>query len=349
MKLCGLVCAVVALWMLASVDAMAVESRCTELGANCLCSDTLNAAGPLVDPGPDNYTWTIDDGATKDCIFWGGSGVIEMNDASIGILSVSSDATILSALPAGHSVGFFLKASDSYNGIWSNGHKIADATTMVRRSMRFYVYVSPNFQYSVPTANGTCAGNSGKIASFEMDGGGYFSTYSASSYSIANWGAGYSGQNPNCCVAPPGADAGALTAINPASVFGHWLRIEMVIEGEDQTPMVLKSYWRDVTANTATYKMLDTSIPTTMADGNDWTSTNATTLQHVGTKGQFGSEFFRTGSCPGYYAISHVMYAAWDTNAGQLIGAAVEVEGSGAQAYSSSFDGGFRMLGVTIR
>jgi len=65
-----------------------------------------------------------------------------------------------------------------------------------------------------------------------------------------------------------------------------------------------------------------------MPDGFNWTSTNATTLRHSGGQiGSFGAEYFRTGGCPGFFASSHYMYAAWSTEAGQRIGAATEVEG----------------------
>lgn len=316
-------------------SAHADEARCTELGANCFCSAPLNGPGPLIQSAV-NYVWRTGETLTKKCTIEDQDGPITRNLSDIGSIYQANDANILARFPSGHSVSYFHRANNGHNSLWSVGHKFTSSqkSNYSHLAMRAYVYMSDasngdpaSFQF---TANG-CGGNSGKIMAFSVDLGPYFSVQNINNgWTFANWGGSsvWTGQNANCCVAPPGYDATGRTTMTPAYMLGKWVRWESHVINEENPPVILRTYMTDPATGT-TYKMLDTSIPTTMSDGQDWSSTNATTLTETGTHGRMGHEFFRTGSCPGFFAISHVMYAGWTTDAGQMIGAASEVEGGG--------------------
>jgi hypothetical protein len=102
--------------------------------------------------------------------------------------------------------------------------------------------------------------------------------------------------------------------------------------------MRLQVFMQDVTTvpQPAELKILDTAATCTNCGTPDWSSTVANQL----TRSSYGAviwDLYRnwgpgngsTGPCPGFYGITHLMAAAWSTDAGQRIGAATEIEGGG--------------------
>ena len=90
--------------------------------------------------------------------------------------------------------------------------------------------------------------------------------------------------------------------------------------------------WRtNVTDRGSTIKVLDTADTTfgPGTGGDDWTSVQATTMKPNDRLDAFRITGWRNGDCAGFLGYTHLLAAAWDTDAGQMIGAAMEVEGAG--------------------
>jgi len=83
-------------------------------------------------------------------------------------------------------------------------------------------------------------------------------------------------------------------------------------------------YLKNVTDNLPEQKVLDTrgTFSAGLQSWGGWTDLTPSSQQN-------SLEFaaYRQGTCAGYYGFSHVMAAGWDTDAGQRIGPAYEIEG----------------------
>jgi hypothetical protein len=87
---------------------------------------------------------------------------------------------------------------------------------------------------------------------------------------------------------------------------------------------------KNVTNNTPEELIIDSTVPTANPPESDWTSTIATTWKPAATRVQeMYFDLFRRDTCLGYIGMTHIMAAAWSTDAGQRIGAAFEIEGGG--------------------
>ena len=327
----------------ASVEAGAAEQRCNQLGANCACSEPLNTPTYTLAAGA-NWGWNPADSTTKECAIEGLAGAV-YSIATLGINTKfgTNDSTILGALPAGHTNTYVLRGEDGYTGQWFLGHQFSGSVSHVRRAMRFYHYYSNPYQQ----ASTASCGNNGKLTQLGPSGG--VTTNSAGgAWAIYSWNASSQPQDawvanpvvkassaqPDCCSAGPGSDAGAQSALSLSKLQGHWVRTEMIVKNSSGTPgFVFQMYMKDVTANGPEYKVIDTSIACSAGvcgAGTGWVAPDYTAnFDPPKALNDFWMDLFRNGTCTGFQAVSHILAAAWDTDAGQRIGAAVEIEGGG--------------------
>lgn len=310
-------------WSVPHEALAANEVRCSQLGANCVCSEPLNTATYV----PVNGAWwNPGDTTTKECLSEG-QGAIQ-NGSGFQFIAANSGADI-SALPAGHTNTYVLRDDSPNNGGFIGGRAPAGTPT-ARRAIRFYKYFSIDYNAQGDTGGGC---NANKIAQFgrQWIEGPMFTTEGGewSIYDI-NAALGWN-QTLDCCVGPgPGNYQNGPPM---SSLRGKWWRFEFIVHnaavGGPSTYFEL--FIKNVTDNGPELQVLDTSQTKTMAAGDSW-GVNQTGNLHLvsGTLDTMLINAFRASNsspCTGFASFSHYLMAAWSTDAGQRIGAAVEIEG----------------------
>jgi len=220
---------------------------------------------------------------------------------------------------------------DTENGAFF-GHRAAAGVPTARRAIRFYKYYSTAYN-SQSNSDSSC--NANKLAQFgpQWPQGPIF-TFEGGNWSIydINTSLGWN-QSADCCNGPgPG---NSDTGPDLSGLLGNWWRIEIVMHNAAPSGpgTTFDMYLKNVTTNGPELHVLDTS-QTMSGVGNDWTLTLATGLHPtLGNVDAMTIDMFRATngatSCAGFASYSHFLYAAWSTDAGQRIGAAMEVEGAG--------------------
>lgn len=308
---------------------MPSEQRCTDLGSNCICSEPVNTA---------TFTevsaayWSPDDTTTKQCTNAQSipEGFIEFSEFSANYQVVTS-GEMFDALPnLDPSITHIVRTNVSSGGAFM-GHEFADADPDGRIAVRFYLYRSPAFTFET----GACV-NSSKI--FELFTGGITSLvlqgngFQDGRHLFYGWGNLWNLSNGfDCCDHGPGPNGGDMP-INDTLARGKWFRYEVAIVNplSSGSVTVIKVWEKNITDDLDEVLILDTSIPTTQDTGDQWTSTQATTLKPDARIERIASSQFRNGTCGGYYGFTHFLAAAWATDADQRIGAAEEIEGGGS-------------------
>jgi len=313
-----------------AVPTDAQEARCGEVGANCVCSEPMNAA--TMTHTPPYYA--VNDGGTKKCAVENQAGkVIARWDAD---LFESNDATTLAKLPAGHRVSRFVRGADGHVGIYWVGSSLSSLGSQYvkRTAMRWYVYYSPNFEFAytnqcqnhknfetenmVTTMRGTDSAGSGDGA-----------------HSIYGWLAGGWNRKLDCCFAGPNS----VNYFGPSfdTYRGSWIRFEAIVTnragGGSPNGFRFQMYQKNVTTNGPDELVLDTA-------GKFYSGLDAwgawTDLTPSARQDWFTFAGYRQNVCAGYYGFSHLMIAGWDTDSAQRIGAASEIEGGGTPSPSPS-------------
>jgi len=312
---------VILLMMLFSASVAAAagnEARCTELGANCVCSEPLQATA-YPDYGTGSH-WNPNDTTTKECDVEGTPGAaIARNGWD---LFPSTDSTALSRLPAGHSVSRFLGSPASHKGIFFVGHQMANDTTYVKRiAFRYYIYHSDAYNFSDEIdPNQGC---NSKWLQFNSGLLGDKTHGEVHMYNFLEFATGAE----DCCFVGPGPAGNNMTR---ASWPGKWWRIEGIMTNRDAFTSGLhwrlQVYAKNVTDGTAEKLMIDTDEP-----GTELALVNPRRPGAI--MGKFLVNNYRgenfANSCFGWTGTSHYMVAGWDTDAGQRIGAATEIESGG--------------------
>lgn len=300
------------------------EQRCNELGVNCICSEPLNT--PTWLPSPDNNNWNPADttGSDKQCNFEGSAGAV-LNHSGLTMTPLTS-GPMFTALPAKSPAITYLQRGPIGASTGFIGHTFPPSTPTTRRAYRVYLYYSSDFQLETDACT-----NHSKIFQF-----GHLPNLSAllsrggGNYELYGW-TGWN-SNPDCCVQGPGNSAyfGTYTT---ARVAGRWWRYELIITNTTAggTPTAIKIYQKNVTDNTPEILLIDTTVVTPQPVGDNWDYTRSTTLSPAATNlDQMWIDSFTNGTCAGYHGFTHLLAAAWNTDSGQRIGAAVEIEGGGA-------------------
>lgn len=298
----------------------AAEQRCNELGANCVCSEPLNTNSYVYSaPG-----YNPSDSTTNQCQMDGIPGAVVTRNSND--LFGSNDTAVRSLLPAAHQVNYFLRGPDGHTGVYWVGTKLGSAFVK-RAAIRMYLFYSSNFEFAytslcenhkffetdhmITTMSGTDAAGSG---------GGNHQAY--------GWTQGWNHAVDCCFSGPNGTSNYGPTPLS--SYRGKWFRIEMVLTnragGSSPNGFRAEIYMKNVTDNTPEQKVIDTAG--TSFSGNGWGAWTDLTPPSRQDALEFAA--YRQGTCAGYYGLSHVMAAGWDTDAGQRIGAAYEIEGGGS-------------------
>jgi hypothetical protein len=331
------VCATAVLAVTVSAVASAQEQRCGELGANCVCSEPFKMTGFTQEYGSDY--WNPNDSTAKQC------GQEQLNNPISrprqGV-AIVTDSTALSRLPTGNAVPRFVGSDPGdYDVYLAGGDKnVANigAQYEKRMSIRFYIYHSPdyNFRYDSPGCHSKfLQGSAGDgYAPWHWENfEGYIHQYE---FASANWGP--AGTFPrDCCWNAPGAQI----KLGKADWKGHWFRVEAVVinRAGGPAPNGVRNilYMKDVTKGVTQLNGGKEFIAA------DWAGTDTGPAPWLGWNNITSNPRLKTvmvnlyrevpsgGQCLGWRGISHMMIAGWDTDSGQRIGSAMEVEGvSGA-------------------
>lgn len=300
---------IIGLWIflaLFATSSSAEEQRCKELGANCVCSEPLNT-NILVKKGDSWYNPA--DSVQKECSkvpSIPGSALERNSNDLFG----SNDSTVLAKLPSGHQVNYFVRGPNGHVGMWAVGEGYLGSKFVKRAAARWYIYHSPDFEFA---GENQCQNS--KMAQFTsalLDKSfGYVHMYN-----FLDW-------NPaqDCCMNGPGPQN-----VNKSYWRGKWVRVEVVFTNRagPEVPGVppgfeAKVYLKNITDNSPELLVIDTTASGTQLTPSD-TRTPPKRQDSIWINNH------RWPTCKGWIGISHYMVAGWDTNEGQRIGGAVEIE-----------------------
>lgn len=309
-------------------NASAAEQRCNELGANCVCSEPLQMTGFT----SVNSAWlNPTDTTSLEC----GAEVAgaPITRANPNDLLGSSDATAKNRLPAGHSVVRFLATQPGLSGtLFVGGAQTSGSLGSkfnARMAMRGYVYHSPDYNFRDETPPCHSKFLQGQVGSWHLENA--FGELSMYQFTNPNWGP--AGAFPrDCCWGLPGA---TVASPNHAEWKGHWFRVEEVVTNRTGPGVRHQLYMKDVTNGVAQWNGGQEALLVdwygTTGGPNPWDSSFNTMITSSPAQVPMDFNFYREispgGACNGWRGVSHMMIAGWDTNAGQRIGAAAEVEG----------------------
>lgn len=330
----------IGIWVMPTGVSEAAETRCNELGANCVCSEPLQATA-YTDYGTGEH-WNPNDTSSLECNGEGlpGHAVIRALGGTFDLIG-SSNATALSRLPAGHSINRFLAGPSGHRGVWFTGHTMLDSTTWAQRiAFRFYLYHTADYNFSDPVD--PAQGCNSKILQFDAGLLGDKTHGEVHMYNFTTWT-----PPQDCCFGGPGPEGNNVTR---ADWLDKWWRIEVVMT--NRNAFSTGQHWRmqmfmkNVTDGTAEKLVVDTDEP-----GTQLNLVNPRIPSAVMSKllvNHFRGE--NAGNplpCVGYQGISHYMMAGWNTNAGQRIGAAAEIEGAlgGGGGVTGSMGGAIKAVG----
>ena len=308
------------------------EQRCNELGANCICAESLDTNAFTV---ANSFFLNPDNSTVKECSLELQNAVVSAVPASKVI--VGNDVSVLNAMPPAHTVSNYLRGIDGHTGIFYVGHNMdftGVSQYIKRTSMRFYVYHSPDYEFKGEGAceNSKFGGLGRPNTGVVMDNSdGTLHLYAVDQFTYANG----TKTGMDCCLAGPPTTLGANIGKN--NWRGNWWRVEGVTinrnGGSSPNGVVYKMYIKNITTGGEEFKVIDTSIYDANAKpDNGWLG--ADDLTPPGIIKIFSANIYRQGACNGYRAISHLMVAGWDTDEGQRIGSAFEVEGVSGEAGS---------------
>ncbi len=278
-----------------------VEQRCTELGANCACSETLDTTsyttsnnGAFINPG--NST-------TKQC---GNNGafILSGTNAATSYLAFQDET----GMPAGNTVSKVWRFAWPNNTVGHGADAYGSITSATRRMCnRFYYKLSSDF-------NGWTSCNDKY-----MD-----ITYGASTceMQIADLNRVTLTNYP--CFSNPVDGQNIYPAsggVTRADCMNNWCRIEQCVAGNVQAGTGLTSSFSITQVGVANPKSYS-SGPLNV--GNAPGAIN----QEIRAMMLYREPF--AGSCTGSRSFSHFMQGVWNTDSAQTIGPAYEIEGGAA-------------------
>lgn len=331
------------------------EQRCTDMGADCLCAETLNT-NSIVDIGTGSH-FNPTNSTVKQCSFelpgQGDFVVTSSPGALSGHYIPVTTGEAINALPAGHQVTTVWRNPNGDGTSFSNsccnlGHFHPGSAPTARIAARWYTYFSQNYAEYFDSICDQSNHNAGKMAEF--------SDSNQQSHTIMQWNGsgvpmlmygwapggvppyytapGMDFANLNLIAAPGWFEGGAAPTLTKAYKRGKWFRFEVTANNvSGATGINWQMYIKDVTTpNTPEWKIIDTTIQcaTGVCGNAAWTVGATTSLTPPSGRRvqRILVENFHYG-CPGWEANSHYLTAAWSTNSGQRIGAAIEIEGGG--------------------
>ena len=325
------------------------EQRCNALGGACLCSEPLEMTDYTVLGGGFHYN--PNDSTTKQCSGESNdNGVIQRNGSAP---MVGNDPLVLAAMPAGRTVQRYMRGADGHTGIYQFDHNLASGDPRARVAVRWYVYLSPNYEFA-DKGNPAACQNSMKWFSVWHSAGNSTQWDTANGansvpliYAWTTSGGPAWTPSLDCCNFGPGwANQASIDPLAQFTVVGHWYRYEVILRNQTGAPgAILQAFRKDVTANTPEVKIIDTTVACAgCGTTQDWSGGSGATTALTPPGGSpltaIEVNLFRNagtnGSCAGYRAYSYILVAAWGTDAGQRIGAAAEIEGGAVTSPSPS-------------
>lgn len=346
--------ALIVLAFLSSDAHAAPEAWCTANPANCVCSDTLQSTSyTQVANYGNGGAWLGDQTGNKPCHYEGKDISIQATFGSSsfsGALAISTDPTILGLLPNRNpvSVARFLRHSGSSNSSQNSTYRtgydpVPLGSTTKRIALRWYAYYSPTFNVAYDGSGCT----NGKIAHSSATG--FSAPYvtmqwynnSTNAYSFVN-NAGWTWAGKSSFDGFVGGHAPRqASGVNFQSKRGKWLRFEIIVRRPrlaDSTS--LGTDWElwitDVTAGTPPVQDMRFSAGcTSCINVNGVPGSNFSwdaSIHALADMVALHTEWYRAGPCDGFQGWMYVAVAKWDTDAGQMIGPAVEVEGGGGSS-----------------
>lgn len=336
------------LWFLPADFSQAAEARCNELGANCVCSEPFQMTGFTV----FNSAWlNPTDSTTLECGTEVPNYPITRSDPSD--LLGSTDATAMSRLPTGHSVSRFLATQPGLVGtLFVGGHRTSSdlgSTYNARMAMRGYVYHSPDYNFRDETPPCHSKFLQGQVGSWHIENA--FGDLAMYQFTNSNWGPPTAFPR-DCCSGLPGATA---TPPNHAEWKGHWFRVEIVVTNRTGPGVRFQLYMKDVTNGVTKWNNGNEALLVdwfgTAGGINPWDSSFNTVITSSPAQTPMDFNFYReispSGACNGWRGISHMMVAGWNTDSGQRIGAATEIESGagGGSPVKGSLGGAIKAVG----
>jgi len=291
------------LLLLGADRAAATEQRCDELGGACVCSEPLDTSSM---PASGSYRNPADS-VSKQC-GWNGGALTDPD--AWGIYDAFD-------LPAGIGKVAGVKPVTAGNGATLNG--IAGTGDSTRRvCTRHYFRLSPDYVAKTQSSGGSCEAN--KAAEFGFgesnallhwdfaEGWGWRLT-------IINFDSDNNGPDPSYNLPTSGN-------LQWSDCKNEWCRAEMCVSGNINAGSGFKAeaYIEGATSG----KRIDwarTTIGRPCPGGKNCGKGRLTS--------SWISNGYRQGNCGGIRYITHGMQAEWDSDAGQFIGAAYEIEGGG--------------------
>lgn len=330
----------------------APETRCNELGSNCVCSDTFQSTSySLVAQQSGGHAIYLGDQVGAKPCHWG--DIVALGTpASIhwtygagtsfsSMLQVSTDSSILNLLPSRDPSGVarFLRAQEGVKTIrfGEAGMNMSELASR-RLEMRWYSYHSPTYDWAGDNGgsctNGKIAHNSNgyqqpAMTTLTIHGGGSGGMTSLYTFHhTLNWlwsgHASFEGFRSGT-----GPRSGAGMSAN--NYRGKWYRHSIVIsnpKSSDSGGYDLQYFVKNITdgmpeVEDVRFSAGCTNCMPTGGPNFTWDSS----IHPDNNMNWLHTEFYRAGSCRGWQGWTHLMVASWPTNAGQRIGAATEVEG----------------------
>jgi len=315
----------IAAWLLVLLGvvrvASAAEQRCTDLGANCICSEPLNTNSLVPASNPDYLNPA--DSTTKQCGTFQNAPVRPAADFS---------AVAAYDLPAG--INYVLRRRGNGGATTAQIETPIGAslhTSSTRRiCLRWYTRLSADYQYK---AAGVC--ESFKFGELQWASGAGWGVH----WDFAE-GSGGGGERMTIARFDSNSNGAAEDSYNLGNsgawvskyMKAEWTYAELCASGQIQAGLgiSIEGYVRGVdSGKTRTW-------PKTLigdACAQIYPATNpAANCGSAGTVGGLGINLYRGADqggagCTGTRDTTHFLVAAWDSDAGQLIGAASEVEG----------------------
>jgi hypothetical protein len=273
------------------------EQRCTDLAGDCECSEPFQATA--YDGGPNVFN--PNDTSSQQCTYSLANYPIDTNAVTP---VVGSDSAVLAKLPAGHSVARYLRFADGHTGIVSVGHR-GISSAKDRMAHRWYHYWSADSTLDISE------GCNAKLIETDPI---IWNSILSQGIALSNTSGKFT-PDIDCCSNGPGSTWSGVYA----DLKDHWWRLEVVQTGMGGPDYRCICYARNITDDEEEVVFFDI-----WAFNNGLTPNSTVDGLHV--------NLFRSnqgGTCDGWAGISHFMAASWDTDSGQRIGAASEIEGGG--------------------
>lgn len=341
-------------WLLAflllfglAAPARADEDRCTALTTNCVCSEPFNMTAFTNTSGS---FWNPTDTNSKPCSQSIANAPVDRNATP----AIITDATALAALPSAHTNSRFIGGNPGHSGTFDIGADKTSgdlgATFLARMAMRGYIYHSPDYNFrDEPNDQTGC--HSKFLQQRGSSGGwhwenawGYIHMYDFLAPGV--WGpsppfnfGGVNGAGIDCCFSapmPPGTHV-----FTESDWKGRWWRVEDVVTNRAGPGVRHVLYMQDITQGVTQInggvEFIASDWIETFNGGsygaNSWpgsgigiTSNQRQIPMRFNLYRETGQPN-RPGVCSGFRGVAYMMVAGWDTDAGQRIGPACEIEG----------------------